>query len=302
MNIGMWIGIGICIFAVLAGGAILWNDHDGGDEAWGDIFIVAFFGALLVVGLIVLGISAGVAYANPVYPPGYRTMVLNQESAAIAKIKASNLSGSDKAHEIAATESDAWVAYGYVSASPFAGCPRYGDSKLARIRQLDVIKNRSTAPSNIDSSVTLKAMLAGGNDVHRWSDNEGARITGFVIEVKPGGLESVNCHAHTLARRDTHIELALKPDGKSTQAVIVEVTPYWRSEEKQAGKNWSTKTLRHDLLGHRVQITGWLFLDAEHENAAENTRPGKAHDWRGTAWEIHPVTGIKVLSGSGGRQ
>jgi len=116
-----------------------------------------------------------------------------------------------------------------------------------------------------------------------------------VILVKPGGLESVNCHAKSLARRDTHIEVALSMKATGKQAVVVEVTPYWRAKMKAQGVDWSTHRLEKTLRGHRVQFTGWLFLDAEHENAAETTRPGGAHDWRGTAWEIHPVTGIKVL-------
>lgn len=186
-------------------------------------------------------------------------------------------------------------AHASPSAPAFQGCPPHGDNPTARIQALDLLKNRSTAPTQIDQSVTLKAMLASGNDVKRWSDSDGATITGYVIKVKPGGLESVNCHAKSLARRDTHIEVALSMKDTGKQAVVVEVTPYWRAKMKTAGVDWSTHTLEKTLLGHQVQFTGWLFLDAEHENAAETTRPGGAHDWRGTAWEIHPVTGIKVL-------
>lgn len=184
-------------------------------------------------------------------------------------------------------------AYASPSAPAFPGCPAHGDNPTARIRALDLLKNRSTAPTQIDQSVTLKAMLASGNDVKRWSNSDGATITGYVIKVKPGGLESVNCHAHSEAHRDTHIEVALSPDASSQQAVIVEVTPYWRAKMNAQGVDWSTPTLEK-LKGHKVQFTGWLFLDAEHTNAAETTHPGGTHDWRATAWEIHPVTAIKV--------
>ena len=38
------------------------------------------------------------------------------------------------------------------------------------------------------------------------------------------------------------------------------------------------------------------MLDGEHADEAENTRPGRARNWRATAWEVHPVTGIEVTA------
>ena len=60
--------------------------------------------------------------------------------------------------------------------------------------------------------------------------------------------------------------------------------------------DWSTKTLRQELLGRRVKVKGWLLFDAEHENQSENTNPRRKRNWRATAWEIHPVTGIHIVS------
>jgi hypothetical protein len=48
-------------------------------------------------------------------------------------------------------------------------------------------------------------------------------------------------------------------------------------------------------VGHRVRFKGWLLFDREHADEAENTKPGRAANWRATAWEIHPVTTIEVL-------
>lgn len=179
---------------------------------------------------------------------------------------------------------------------PFLGCMASGDTQNIKLQHLNYLKNRSTAPAKIDSAVTLKAMLAPGNDRHRWSNGDGASITGYVILVKPGGMESVNCHAKSMAHRDTHIEVAQHADASNVQAVVVEVTPGWRSRMLAHGVDWSTRTLGRKLTGHRVTFTGWLFFDVEHANAAENTNPGAPHDWRGTAWEIHPVTVIRLLN------
>jgi hypothetical protein len=37
-----------------------------------------------------------------------------------------------------------------------------------------------------------------------------------------------------------------------------------------------------------------MFFDGEHADEAENTHPNGKHNWRATAWEVHPVTGIQL--------
>jgi hypothetical protein len=39
------------------------------------------------------------------------------------------------------------------------------------------------------------------------------------------------------------------------------------------------------------------MFDFEHVHEAENTNPGGVRNWRATCWEIHPVTGFKILGG-----
>jgi len=51
---------------------------------------------------------------------------------------------------------------------------------------------------------------------------------------------------------------------------------------------------RSKYLGRWVRVQGWMLFDFEHSNMAENTRPGNPKNWRGTAWEIHPVTSIEI--------
>jgi hypothetical protein len=178
-------------------------------------------------------------------------------------------------------------------------CPFEGDAKQALAKQLNPYKNREDAPpvAKINAAATLPAVLASGNDLHRWSRDDGAMFEGVVVGVKIGGIESVNCHAKDPAQRDTHIELALDPAAPETQRVIVEVTPRWR-EKMAVIADWSTTALKKHLLGQRVRITGWLFDDLEHEPQAENSNPGGSANWRATMWEIHPITGITVLPGA----
>jgi hypothetical protein len=180
----------------------------------------------------------------------------------------------------------------------YNGCGMDGDAAGSGVQGLNRLKNRYTAPApaDIDSLATLAALVRPGDDRARWNESRGAELVGYVYDVKPGGVESVNCRAHDLPDRDTHIELALDPmNAAGPQRVIVEVTPRWRAMMAARGVDWSTKALRRDYLGRWVRVTGWLLFDAEHANAAENTKPGRERNWRATAWEVHPITAIEVV-------
>jgi hypothetical protein len=180
----------------------------------------------------------------------------------------------------------------------YDGCGMEGDASAPSAQALNRLKNRYTAPApaEVDTQVTLAALVRPGDDRARWSDDRGAVVVGYAHDVKPGGIETTNCRARALPDRDTHIELVLDPMGASgPQRVIVEVTPRWRALMAAKGVDWSTPALRRAYLGRWVRVTGWLLFDAEHANAAENTAPGHARDWRATAWEVHPITAIELV-------
>jgi hypothetical protein len=167
-------------------------------------------------------------------------------------------------------------------------------------KELNRHKNRSNAPgeSDIDPEVSLVAMLAPGFDRTRFDQEKGARISGFVIRVSPGGRgESCNCGAKDEVDMDTHIQLGLAKDAAETEQVIVEVTPRLRKQMKANGDDWSTAALKQKLEGKWVEFTGWMMFDIAHAKEAENTNPGGKRNWRATCWEVHPVTSFKVLDG-----
>ncbi|HXJ04095.1 MAG TPA: hypothetical protein VNH65_03300 [Candidatus Acidoferrum sp.] len=180
----------------------------------------------------------------------------------------------------------------------YNGCGMEGDASNPAVRELNLLKNRYTAPDpqQIDPRVTLDAMLDPGDDRGRWNDRHAAEITGYVWDVKVGGVETVNCRATDPPDRDTHIELVLDPlNSSETRRVIVEVTPRWRSIAEQHGEDWSTRALRDHFQGRWVRVRGWLLFDTEHESQSVNTAPNRPRDWRATAWEIHPVTSLEVV-------
>jgi len=185
-----------------------------------------------------------------------------------------------------------------LAATIYQECPPEGNAKTQDLKKLNKLKNRGQVPGagDHDTSITLKKILLPGNDEKRWSSKKAASITGYVYEVKPGGIETCNCKTKDPDKRDTHIEILADPmHSQKMQRMIVEVTPRFREEMKKSGQNWSTRALRDKLLGRWVKFSGWLIFDAEHANQAENTRPGRESNWRATAWEIHPVTNIEVV-------
>lgn len=294
MNVGIWLGSGIALLALAIAILFLVEEHRPGEGGTYKTNISDWYGSGVVLALFTIGaaIFSVVAYAQRFQP---NTTVLRGNEM-IAKVRIATLEAQTRFDAAEALLNVSGPPTSRLVLSPFPGCPPAGDTAEARIQKLNKLKNRAVTPSSIDSHITLRKILRKGNDEHRWSDSDGATIRGWVIVVKPGGSESVNCHASSPKHRDTHIMLALSPNASKDQAMVVEVTPFWRAKKAAVdGKDWSTHRLEKELKGHYIQITGWMFFDAEHKNAAENTEPGSKHDWRATAWEIHPVTAIKIL-------
>jgi Bacterial SH3 domain len=184
----------------------------------------------------------------------------------------------------------------------YRGCPLEGSAIAADFRASNAKKNRLRAPValEVDSAATLAALLARGGAAD-WNDGRGASIVGYVYRVKPGGEETVNCGDTAVLYKDTHIELVEDPsDTRAIKRLIVEVTPRWRAFMADQGLTWSTDSLRLRLQGKWVRFTGWLFWDFSHADEAELTHPGGTNNWRATAWEVHPVTAIRVCAGSPG--
>jgi len=163
--------------------------------------------------------------------------------------------------------------------------------------RLNEYKNRYHLPtkSDYDNTINLHQLMTS-SDEDAFPIDKAVILTGYVFNVKMGGVETCNCKTKDAAYRDTHIELT--PDDQHTSPeyrVIVEVTPRIRAIMAAKGIDWSTETLKETLIGHKVKISGWLFYDAEHKSQAYANNPGNERDWRASCWEIHPITYIKVL-------
>jgi hypothetical protein len=174
-------------------------------------------------------------------------------------------------------------------------CPQQGWAFTTEMRAFASLKNRALLPTSddFDERVTLEALLEPGDDRDRWSEGRAARIEGYVVSVGRGGVEVANCYS--LRIRDTHIYVARSLNASPRERVVVEVTPRLREWAKRQGYDWSEPALESALVGRRCRMEGWMLFDREHAQESENLSPGSAHNWRATAWEIHPVTSITVL-------
>jgi hypothetical protein len=141
----------------------------------------------------------------------------------------------------------------------YHNCGMSGRPNIARIKALNRQKNRHVAPANhhIDRNISLRDMLRPGNDAKRFRTDRAAVIIGFVVSVKPGGIERCNCWAKEVKWRDTHIDIVMNSQKASdkTRHVIVEVTPRWRGIKAKASAtgrravDWSTPALASSILG-----------------------------------------------------
>lgn len=169
-------------------------------------------------------------------------------------------------------------------------CSIYGDniSKTKsgiQHRHIDSCKNRKHEPekyviTTFDEIADLKV-----TDSRTW--NEGVTVEGWITDIKDGGKESCNCHSSVY--KDTHVYLSKTEDGKSQDAIIVEVTPWFRA------KLGSTRELKEKYLHKKVKVSGWLFKDDEHKTNS-TIDGGLGNLWRHTTWEIHPITNIELVN------
>lgn len=174
-------------------------------------------------------------------------------------------------------------------------CPEGGLTFSSQRRSFYRLKNRTNLPQEVDfdSNVTLSSILVPGPDFERWSPARAAHLEGYVVAIALAGTESANCYVP--CSRDIHLNIAQRQNAPPNEQIVLEVTPRLQRWARSQGLDWSEPTLRQNLLGHWVRFDGWLMFDWAHATESENTAPGRPNNWRGSAWELHPVTGFRVM-------
>lgn len=178
-----------------------------------------------------------------------------------------------------------------------ADCGMEGSAKRADIKRLNLLKNRYTAPqkSEITTDFNWTTLSETEDDRAKFSSKKGVILRGYVLKVTMGGAETCNCGSKTPEFRDTHI--VLTPDAAQTgllSQMVVEVTPRMRAVMAQRGVDWSQAALKK-LRGKQIEVEGWLMYDNEHGDKSAKVKQKTKGATRSTAWEIHPITRLKVI-------
>jgi hypothetical protein len=177
-------------------------------------------------------------------------------------------------------------------------CGLEGSAKRVNDKQLNRLKNRSIAPTaaQINANFNWTTLSEFVDDRDKFSPENGVILRGYVLRVTMGGAETCNCNSKTPEFRDTHI--VITPDATQTgvlNQVVIEITPRMRALMKARGIDWSQEALRK-LRGKNIEVEGWLFYDYNHGNQSAKVRQKTRGVTRSTAWEIHPITRLTVVS------
>lgn len=180
----------------------------------------------------------------------------------------------------------------------FDTCGIEGSAQRSDARSLNTKKNRYDLPSDaqINRRVDFVTLLTARENPTHFREGDAVEIVAYVEEVKIGAVESVNCKSTDPWHRDTHIELTINPmqTGVKEHLLIAEITPRFRQLMKDRGIDWSQRSLVDRFKGRWVRLRGWAFYDAMHDD--ESAGSGGSRIWRGSPWEIHPVTSIEIAT------
>ena len=119
------------------------------------------------------------------------------------------------------------------------------------------------------------------------------QFAGWIMKLRAGGAESVNCQGTKKDAIDLHIVLIDNSNREHTaecSSVTAEISPHFRPD------GWDAHAI---LLAndHPFRVMGPLMYDASHRPCSGSPpKPGASAPARVSSWEIHPVYGIDVCT------
>ena len=166
----------------------------------------------------------------------------------------------------------------FISINALSQCPPKGDNKSIKIIKADLLKNRMCYV------VKSKAISKKFSDLvkDKIYDTSLVYVEAYITSVKISGPESCECHEDDKSMLDYHIYVADNNTTDKSKNQIVEVSRYSRLFNRSL-----TYSYVKSLVGHKVRIYGYTFMDEEHKNGI-----GK---WRVGIEEIHPVFWIDKI-------
>lgn len=153
----------------------------------------------------------------------------------------------------------------------------------------DAIGKEANLPWPREASTTRKAWTRSQLSAIEPYEGLAVVVTGFIraLRAQSGNREDTNCGKTGEDNTDWHIALVGDPQMPESEAVVVEPTPRFKINHP----GWKPAKLASFVNTGRaedsVRVTGFLLLDPTHK--------GHLTRYRGTLWEVHPVTEIEVF-------
>lgn len=178
----------------------------------------------------------------------------------------------------------------HAAVSPKPGSFHHCSDKGSPPQAANALKNRS-APVPEPGVTTIAEIVAlpiTGRQIAT-TQAQGVQVEGYLLQMRQEGKESCNCGQ--LELHDFHLWIADSPTAAKGERIVVEITPRWRA----ANKGW-TRAVVQALANAKakVRVTGWPFLDPNHQDQVGKTRA--------TRWEVHPITKLEAYDGGQWRE
>lgn len=157
----------------------------------------------------------------------------------------------------------------------------------------NALKDRTTLPAayepmSVGQMLGFQPKVAtepGASNRHQWSAESAAEIDAWEKRAVCVQGYVVAMHANPFDG-DLIMNLAEKPTHGKDRSMVVEASPQFQKLQP----DWTGSAFKQ-LANQRalVRVSGWLFYDDFHDGAIGS--------WRGTLWEVHPITRIDVWNG-----
>jgi hypothetical protein len=166
-------------------------------------------------------------------------------------------------------------------------CPPEGTSISDIGKRINVMKNRSVTPGIVNINITIDTLLKGmPEDTGRFKPNEMATITGYVLGADDAGPEPCNCFSKDTAKHNVLLYVGHSLESGKDSVFVVEIT----SNYKNANRSFNADA----LFGKQITVTGYLMYNFDMKRYALNACKKCRTTDRKTAWEICPVTDVKI--------
>jgi len=167
-------------------------------------------------------------------------------------------------------------------------CPPEGKGASDLAKRMNVLKNRDVVNGTINPAITPATILAGGpEDTAAFKTTDYATVTGYVLEAEDAGPESCNCFSNDTAKQNIHIYLGQSVDSWKDSIFVIQITPKFKKQHPEINAD--------GLIGQRIAVTGMMMYNFESKKFALKACKTCRTTDRKTAWEICPVTDLKVF-------